>query len=247
MLRSVQLSSDVLLVCLAHALSTDKEEIMGLLIGDVTEDNVGNIWSMCLLTRSDRRKDRVEISSEQLAEAAMLAERLTQKVGKTMRVIGWYHSHPHITVWPSHVDVRTQADYQMLDPNFVGLIFSCFEQGGNQTEGRMQVTCFQSKPGDDGAGLTRVEIPLEIVNNFLDDVTLDNLLQLPTILLKEEKDHYEEMLKPVIEAKNILAAISHGAVYTKSLCRLIDRVLTPLLVSLEDRLIQNKRKYQELL
>jgi len=20
-----------------------------------------------------------------------------------MRVIGWYHSHPHITVWPSHV------------------------------------------------------------------------------------------------------------------------------------------------
>ena len=20
-----------------------------------------------------------------------------------MRVVGWYHSHPHITVWPSHV------------------------------------------------------------------------------------------------------------------------------------------------
>jgi len=24
------------------------------------------------------------------------------------------------------VDVRTQANYQLLDPNFVGLIFSCF-------------------------------------------------------------------------------------------------------------------------
>lgn len=22
---------------------------------------------------------------------------------RPMRVIGWYHSHPHITVWPSHV------------------------------------------------------------------------------------------------------------------------------------------------
>ena len=81
-----------------------------------------------------------------------------------MRVIGWYHSHPHITVWPSHVgeyqivivcdsytevvyiiwtarsviqlytiffvcvDVQTQADYQMMDDNFVGLIFAVFNE-----------------------------------------------------------------------------------------------------------------------
>lgn len=41
-------------------------------------------------------------------------------------MLGWYHSHPHITVWPSHVDVGTQADYQLMDENFIGLIFSCF-------------------------------------------------------------------------------------------------------------------------
>ena len=29
---------------------------------------------------------------------------------------------------PSFSDVRTQADYQLLDPNFIGLIFSCFNQ-----------------------------------------------------------------------------------------------------------------------
>lgn len=23
--------------------------------------------------------------------------------GRPVRVVGWYHSHPHITVWPSHV------------------------------------------------------------------------------------------------------------------------------------------------
>ena len=44
----------------------------------------------------------------------------------TLKVLGWYHSHPHITVWPSHVDVGTQADYQLMDDNFIGLIFSCF-------------------------------------------------------------------------------------------------------------------------
>ena len=45
-----------------------------------------------------------------------------------VRVIGWYHSHPHITVLPSHVDVATQASYQQLDAGFIGIIFSTFNQ-----------------------------------------------------------------------------------------------------------------------
>lgn len=28
---------------------------------------------------------------------------MTLAMGRTTRVIGWYHSHPHITVLPSHV------------------------------------------------------------------------------------------------------------------------------------------------
>jgi len=28
--------------------------------------------------------------------------------GDELRVMGWYHSHPHITVHPSAVDLRTQ-------------------------------------------------------------------------------------------------------------------------------------------
>lgn len=35
MLSRVSISNDVLAVCLQHALSTEKEEIMGLLIGEV--------------------------------------------------------------------------------------------------------------------------------------------------------------------------------------------------------------------
>lgn len=35
MVNCVELSSDVYLVCLAHALSTEKEEVMGLLLGEV--------------------------------------------------------------------------------------------------------------------------------------------------------------------------------------------------------------------
>lgn len=45
----------------------------------------------------------MEISSEQLLKAAAEAERLTAELNRPMRVLGWYHSHPHITVCPSHV------------------------------------------------------------------------------------------------------------------------------------------------
>nr|KAK1416800.1 hypothetical protein QVD17_25917 [Tagetes erecta] len=71
---------------------------------------------------------------------------MTAETGRTTRVIGWYHSHPHITVLPSHVDVRTQAMYQLLDSGFIGLIFSCFNEDQYKV-GRIQVTAFQSLDG----------------------------------------------------------------------------------------------------
>jgi len=90
------------------------------------------IWGASPQTRSDRRKDRVETNPEQLAAASALADRMTTATGTTTRVIGWYHSHPHITVLPSHVDVRTQAMYQLLDSGFIGLIFSCYSEDANK-------------------------------------------------------------------------------------------------------------------
>lgn len=84
------------------------------------------LHALMLLRRSDKRRDRVEISAEQQAEASTYAEELAPVDGQPLRVCGWYHSHPHITVHPSHVDVNTQANYQAMDPHFVGLIFSVF-------------------------------------------------------------------------------------------------------------------------
>lgn len=36
MVHSVELSSDAYLMCLTHALSTEREEVMGLLLGEVS-------------------------------------------------------------------------------------------------------------------------------------------------------------------------------------------------------------------
>ena len=45
-------------------------------------------------------QDRVEVSPEQLAESAAAAEDLSEQSGTHVQIIGWYHSHPHITVFP---------------------------------------------------------------------------------------------------------------------------------------------------
>ncbi|XP_020888897.1 uncharacterized protein LOC9318562 [Arabidopsis lyrata subsp. lyrata] len=150
-LTCVNMSEDVWLTCLTHALSTETEEIMGLLLGDIEYSKNGEratamIWAASPQSRSDRQKDRVETNPEQLAAASAQADRMTISTGRTTRVIGWYHSHPHITVLPSHVDVRTQAMYQLLDSGFIGLIFSCFSEDANKV-GRIQVIAFQSSDG----------------------------------------------------------------------------------------------------
>jgi BRCA1/BRCA2-containing complex subunit 3 len=43
-------------------------------------------------------------------------------------------------------DVRTQGMYQLLDPGFVGLIFSCFSEDAGKV-GRIQAIAFQSQDG----------------------------------------------------------------------------------------------------
>lgn len=72
----------------------------------IDSNSIAYISAVAMLRRSDKRKDRVEISPEQLSNATNLADKLSAQLGQPMRVLGWYHSHPHITVWPSHVGTQ---------------------------------------------------------------------------------------------------------------------------------------------
>ncbi|GAX83860.1 hypothetical protein CEUSTIGMA_g11285.t1 [Chlamydomonas eustigma] len=160
----VDVTEEVILTCMTHAFSTEGEEIMGLLLGDIevasNGETVTRIWMAYPQIRTDRRKDRVETSPEQIARSSAHAERLSIETGVRTRIIGWYHSHPHITVLPSHVDVRTQAMYQMLDEHFVGLIFSVFNGDATTRSGRVQVTAFQSVSPDSASAAPQLLSPI---------------------------------------------------------------------------------------
>ncbi|PWA64207.1 hypothetical protein CTI12_AA346050 [Artemisia annua] len=170
-LTNVKMSEDVWLTCVTHALTTETEEIMGLLLGDIQQSKNGSvtalIWGALPQPRSDRQKDRVETNPEQLTAASVQAEKMTVETGITTRVIGWYHSHPHITVLPSHVDVRTQAMYQLLDSGFIGLIFSCFNEDQYKV-GRIQVTAFQSLDGKQSQAIKAVPVSPINKSPFID-------------------------------------------------------------------------------
>ncbi|CAN8188420.1 unnamed protein product [Coccothraustes coccothraustes] len=251
--QAVHLEADAFLVCLNHALSTEKEEVMGLCIGEVDTNRIVHIHSVIILRRSDKRKDRVEISPEQLSAASTEAEisfsrdssRLAKMTGRPMRVVGWYHSHPHITVWPSHVDVRTQAMYQMMDQGFVGLIFSCFIEDKNTKTGRILYTCFQSVQAQKSSEYDRIEIPIHVVpHETIGKVCLESAVELPKILCQEEQDAYRRIHS--LTHLDSVTKIHNGSVFTKNLCSQMSAISGPLLQWLEDRLEQNKQRMQEL-
>ncbi|KAM9127572.1 lys-63-specific deubiquitinase BRCC36 isoform X1 [Mauremys mutica] len=243
--QAVHLEADAFLVCLNHALSTEKEEVMGLCIGEVDTSRIVHIHSVIILRRSDKRKDRVEISPEQLSAASTEAERLAEITGRPMRVVGWYHSHPHITVWPSHVDVRTQAMYQMMDQGFVGLIFSCFIEDKNTKTGRILYTCFQSIQAQKSSEYERIEIPIHVVpHDTIGKVCLESAVELPKILCQEEQDAYRRIHS--LTHLDSVTKIHNGSVFTKNLCSQMSAISGPLLQWLEDRLEQNKQRVQEL-
>ncbi|KAI1903600.1 hypothetical protein AGOR_G00028870 [Albula goreensis] len=175
----------------------------------------------------------------------MKKHRLAEMTGRPMRVVGWYHSHPHITVWPSHVDVRTQAMYQMMDQGFVGLIFSCFIEDKNTKTGRVLYTCFQSVQAQKGSEYERIEIPIHVVpHEAIGKVCLESAVELPKILCQEEQDTYRRIHS--LTHLDPITKIHNGSVFTKNLCSQMSAVSGPLLQWLEDRLEQNKQSISEL-
>ncbi|CAN0179143.1 unnamed protein product [Pylaiella littoralis] len=159
-LQQCTLSWQAFTTCASHAMSTEKQEVMGLLLGRWKDGGGGGgggsgsggstsstvtVDHAMILTRTDKREDRVEVGYKQLAEAADIAERMSAQLGQDTRVVGWYHSHPHITVLPSHVDVRTQGQYQSMDKRFIGLIFSVFSDDSSSKVGTIEVTAFQAR------------------------------------------------------------------------------------------------------
>mmetsp|Transcript_10365 Transcript_10365/g.15155 ORF Transcript_10365/g.15155 Transcript_10365/m.15155 type:complete len:324 (+) Transcript_10365:23-994(+) len=159
-LGKVYITPSVFTICSTHTLSSEREEIMGLLLGTRQDTIKGKvevrIKDVIICEREDKKKDRVEISETQLIQALSTIE---SRYGSdsAMSVVGWYHSHPHMTPFPSHVDLNTQLLHQYMEPSFVGLIFSAYECD-DVHRSKLSMYSYQTNAGNKA----RINIPIEI-------------------------------------------------------------------------------------
>mmetsp|Transcript_41791 Transcript_41791/g.108175 ORF Transcript_41791/g.108175 Transcript_41791/m.108175 type:complete len:274 (-) Transcript_41791:50-871(-) len=254
-LTRVDLTSEVHLTCFTHALSTENEEVMGLLLGNIYEspggESVSRIWMAMPQVRTDRRRDRVECSSQQLAKAAALAERFSKATGVETRIIGWYHSHPHITVLPSHVDLSTQAMYQSLEARFIGLIFSVFNTNATTKAQTAQVIAFQSTGPVDMQ--VRREVPMQVVpsKNSM-EASLVDYVALQRILQREENKAYKNILEEMetlsagASSPDPILCLHSATTYHLAMSCLMQHGVGPALQAMKAMQVQNKLNLEEL-
>ncbi|CAM9792208.1 unnamed protein product [Chrysoparadoxa australica] len=248
-LTACSLSWPAFFTCCSHAMTTEHHEVMGVLLGHWEEEGsrvvIEHVW---VLQRTDKRKDRVEVNWEQLLEVSQRADAASKANGKEFRVVGWYHSHPHITVLPSHVDAKVHSQHQQSDSRWLGLIFAVFQTANPELEGKIEATAFQSS---DNSKEGYKQIPLVIcppspsqscVGLPLSDA-FQELIRLQETLFKEERDQ-----KPSDCSGRISFAedVYNSAIYQQGLASLLSVSSTPLLHALRCRVECMRRQEDEL-
>eukprot|EP00842_Homolaphlyctis_polyrhiza_P006642 jgi/Hompol1/697/HPOL_002588-RA len=247
-LSRIELSSEIHMLCSSYALSTGNEEVALVLLGtygtqgqnedeqkkdagdllDSAADKVAVVQSCVFVVRHDKRRDRVEISSSELSRALGEAE------AAGLRVVGWCHSHPHITVHPSHVDLATQHSLQALDPRFFGIIYAAFLSPSNTTS-RLQVTAFQAARSSSSGSLVEVRVPLSIRPShnlgLLSANRFNKLIQIPMRL-------YEEVAAQESPTTSSSSSSSHQA--SNEALQPIDTILRVNAISQKVVLLQDK-------
>ena len=131
-----------------------------------------------------------------MIKTAEFAEDLSKKLEKpNLCVVGWYHSHPNITVWPSHVDLRTQFNYQRLESLFIGLIFSVFNVEKVKKSHQYEVIAFQAQEDENKRNLKQLLIDLEVVpnNDKMSPHVAEEMVRLSEILCQENVEMADKM------------------------------------------------------
>ena len=78
-LQAIKIPQVIVESIMVHALTTELEEVMGLVLGTIN-DGVATVTSIHIVPRKDKRKDRVEVGPEQLVQATQIAEQLNCRV-----------------------------------------------------------------------------------------------------------------------------------------------------------------------
>ncbi|VDD80870.1 unnamed protein product [Mesocestoides corti] len=213
----VRLPPSVFQTIVTHALTHEREEVAGLLAVEVLESHL-QIYAAIPLPRSVQKSDRVEISPEDMSIGATKCEELEKSLGRKLSVLGWYHSHPHITPHPSAIDKEMQGELQKLDSKFFGIIVSVFVSERDKKEQVISFIGFRKE--DRPIKVTIEPLSAEIVSPIAHfKACLDMWRSIPSAVFEEiarQDDGCQRLLKTRDVVNDVIFPMTTSTKYLDS-------------------------------
>ena len=167
----------------------------------------------------------MEIGNVDMVDAVSFAESLEANV------VGWYHSHPNITVPPSQVDLRTQANWQTMHGDFVGLIFSVFNFDKKNNRDTKEAIAFQTS-SEGACRYVTLAVGRDKAGEMMEETAIQAVTSIPGILQQEEEEEYSKMTG---SRPDCVTLLHNRAVLLSQLAKQSDLMMAPILTGLEER------------
>jgi len=116
--ETIHISSMALLKMLKHGRAGVPMEVMGLMLGEFTDDYTINVIDVFAMPQNGTG---VSVEAVDPVFQTNMLEMLTQ-TGRPEMVVGWYHSHPGFGCWMSGVDINTQQSFEQLNQRAVAVV-----------------------------------------------------------------------------------------------------------------------------
>ncbi|KAF8364370.1 hypothetical protein PRIPAC_91293 [Pristionchus pacificus] len=116
--ETVYISSLALLKMLKHGRAGVPMEVMGLMLGEFTDEYTINVVDVFAMPQSGTG---VSVEAVDPVFQTTMLDMLKQ-TGRPEMVVGWYHSHPGFGCWLSGVDVNTQKSFEALNDRAVAVV-----------------------------------------------------------------------------------------------------------------------------
>ncbi|KAG0040161.1 BRCA1 BRCA2-containing complex, subunit 3 [Podila clonocystis] len=252
-LSRVVVQSNVLHILLAHALSTEKEEIMGMLMGDWVKEGpteIARVDGVSLLTRSEKRKDRVEIGPEQLILAAVEAE------ANKIQITCFQSSNEsqHIKL-PFSVINENPLDSLTL-PKLLEIPARIFDEQRHSFYKSLPLQAAKAQKAGSGGGGPPQPKSLNSQRDREGDVIMAPATAADSTTTSQRRGSTDEIPPEELNSKIIdihamtlperMTMIRNSGVYVQSLTSLVDNLVGPTLQMLVDREQYNQQLLKSL-
>ncbi|MHA1731990.1 MAG: hypothetical protein ACTSU5_08595 [Promethearchaeota archaeon] len=138
------------------------KEIYGVLTGYIDRDADTVVVEKAIALTSGESTD-VHLEARHYAQIAEVENQLFSE-GKGRFMVGWFHSHPGLTIFYSYVDIMNHLAFQTANPDFIGLVFdhTALGEAGHHGFKIFKLTDVNMDMGDPNFENNYHEVPYEI-------------------------------------------------------------------------------------